>query len=181
MKWLNKESYEKFRPIYDNVYGGTYFKGYFNVSVHEFGGFVIGLDLTFVTNAPFGFGEEIKISDQTVTSGGYLSINTTSDKTGYIYPTMKVKCTSAGDLEITDSENRKTVVKNCSANEVVTFSGETKIPTTSLSSHTKFAQEFNYIFPRLKTTNSSDLNKLKFSLPCVVSVEFAPIRKVGIL
>lgn len=180
-KWLNRESYEKFRPIYDNVYSGVYFKGYFNVSVHEFGGFVIGFDLTFVTNAPFGFAEEIKISDQELSGSGYITINTTSDKVGYIYPKITIKCTSEGDLEINDIENRKTVVKNCSVNETITFSGETKIITTNLSSHSKLPQEFNYMYPRLKTSYTSDLNKLTFSLPCIVSIEFAPVRKVGIL
>lgn len=180
-KWLNRESYEKFRPIYDKVYSGVYFKGYFNVSAHEFGGVVIGLDLTFVTNAPYGFAEEIKVSNQTVASGGSITVNTSSDKAGYIYPKMTVKCTSVGNLEIKDSEGRKTIIKSCSTNETLTFSGETKVITTSLTSHSKLPQEFNYMFPRLKTTYSSDLNKFTFSLPCVVSLEFAPVRKVGIL
>lgn len=186
MKWLNRKSYEKLRPIYDKTYYGTYFKCSCNVSAREFGGNVIGLDLTFFTNAPFGFAD---IDDfiETLTSPGNLSIHSESDEIGYIYPRMRVIPSVAGDLVITnknEAENsnyRKTVVKNCAVNENILFTGETKIIKTDNASHTTISKDFNYVYPRLITSYNSDVTTFTFSLPCTVKLNFAPIRKVGIL
>ena len=185
MKWLNRKSYEKLRPIYDKVYNGTYFKCSCNVSAHEFGGNVIGLDLTFTTNAPFGFADK-EVDTYTITGGTNITVHSESDEIGFIYPKIIITMQEAGDLVITNSNEtkdiyKKTIIKNCAYNEVITFSGESKMIDTNLKAHTTLPRDFNYVYPRLHTTYSSDSTVFNFSLPCTAKFEYAPIRKVGIL
>ena len=185
MKWLNRKSYEKLRPIYDKVYNGTYFKCSCNVSAHEFGGNVIGLDLTFTTNAPFGFADK-SADTYTITGGTNITVHSESDEIGFIYPKIIITMQEAGDLVITNSNEtkeayKKTIIKNCAYNEVITFSGESKMIYTNLKAHATLPRDFNYVYPRLHTTYSSDATVFNFSLPCTAKFEYAPIRKVGIL
>lgn len=177
-KWLCRKSYEKMRPIENGAYNGTYFNGFFNVKALIFGSSVLGLELTFNTNAPYGFYDNEPIVT-TLAANESINIITTSDEIGYIYPYLKLTILADGDLKITNQEQKSTVVKGCKKNEILTFSGANKIITSS--SHSLLPQNFNYFFPRLVTTYSSDLNVLTFSLPCNLELKFDPIRKVGIL
>ena len=136
------------------------------------------MELTFNTNAPYGFYDNEPIVT-TLAANESINIITTSDEIGYIYPYLKLTILADGDLKITNQEQKSTVVKGCKKNEVLTFSGANKIITSS--SHSLLPQNFNYFFPRLVTTYSSDLNVLTFSLPCNLELKFDPIRKVGIL
>lgn len=179
MKWLNRKSYEKFKPIYNKVYDGTYFKGSFNVQAVTFAGSTIGFELTFTTNAPYGFAEKEKITSS-LTANGSINIKSDSDEIGYLYPSMKITCKSAGKLTISNSADSKyTVINNCSNGEVITFNGESKVITSS--SHTALSNDFNYIYPKIITKYDSDVNKFTFSLPCSVEIDYSPIRKVGVM
>lgn len=177
-KWLNRESPEVFKPIYDKIYSGTYFKGFFNISKKILGKDVIGFEVTFSPNAPYGFCDYKKSAD--LSASGTISINTDSDKIGYIYPNISITCKQAGDLTLTNTTTgEKTIIKNCSQNEIITIS-ETKVITSSMA-HSTLSMDFNYVHPRLKTSYSSDLNIFSTSLPCTITFSYKSIRKVGVL
>lgn len=181
MMWLNRKSYKKFRPIYDdNVYTGIYFYGSFNVQAKALDGDIIGLELTFNTNSPYGY-KEISPIQKTVGANSSITIKTDSDEEGIIYPTVSVKCTSGGLLKIINSkDSTSTIVQNCVAGETITFDGKTRQITSSATSHVTLAADYNYHAPRLLTKRGDDTNVLTFSLPCTVDIRFSPIRKVGI-
>lgn len=177
MKWLNRQSYEVFKPIYNKTYDGVFYRGYFNVRAKVLGDEVIGFELTFTSNAPYGFENCSKTVD--LSSGGNVTLNTDSDEIGYIYPNLKITCKQAGNLTLTNNrDGQKTIIKNCSANEVITIS-KNKVITSS--SHPTLASDFNYLYPRLITTYSSDANTFSISLPCNITFSYETIRKVGVL
>lgn len=179
MKWLNRKSFEIFKPIYDKIYSGVYFEGYFNVQTIVLAENVIGFELTFSTNAPYGFSD--CLVTKTLSASENISINTTSDEIGYIYPNIVIECKEAGDLTITNKrDDLQTLIKNCSANETITIN-EAKVITTTTSSHTTLSKDFNYKHPRLITSYSSDLNTFSVSLSCVITFSYKAIRKVGVL
>ena len=91
---------------------------------------------------------------------------------------MKIKCLSSGNLIINNSiENRDTVIKNCTQNEIISL--DYPIIESTLISH-KLQNDFNFNFVRIANTYENTLNKLTFSLPCEVQLSYNPIKKVGV-
>lgn len=181
VSWLQQRSYKKFQPVYDDgSFGGIFFMGTFtNITATKSGGKVVELDLTFTSNSPFGYDiEHFEESDSPMT------VYSDNDEVGCFYPTkFVVTCKSAGTVHITNSaeEDRYTEVSNCVADEVLTFDCENKIITSSVD-HAKLPNDFNYVFPRIVRTGDSPVtvNTFTDSLGSKMSVEYYPIRKVGV-
>lgn len=184
MMWLNRKSYKKFRPIYDNnVYNGVFYYGSFNIQEKVIDGNIIGLELTFVTNAPYGFAETVT-KQSTIAANGTVTIDTDSDEEGKLYPDVTILCSKSGDLTIENNRDTtgKTIIKNCVAGEVIKFDGKTRQISSSKSgsNHMTLPVDYNYHVPRLITERGADTNTFKFSIACSVTIQFNPIRKVGI-
>lgn len=183
MRWLNRKKYLKFKPIYDdNSFSDVYYMATFNVSLIKMTGQVIGLTLQLKTNAPYGFGEAINISGTMNSTEGFR-VEDTSDEIGHICCDAVIKCKQAGDLKISNSidPNNILIVNNCSANEVITLHGATKIIESSLSGHTKLYNDFNYNFMRIVNMYTDNINVFTSTIPCEISISYSPIRKVGIV
>lgn len=181
IKWLNRPDYCKFKPIYDED-SDLYYMGSFNLKAEKYGDHVIGFELTFTANAPFGFAEKDTLS-YTISNGGTtISFNSGSDDIAKpIYPVVTITAKKAGDLIITNKrDNSQTVLQNLTIGEVITLDGEHGISSTSLGTHTTFPNDFNYIFPKIITTYDNDKNEYLISASCEISIKYNPIRKVGI-
>ena len=184
MRWLNRKEWCKFKPIYDDLsFPNVYFMGTFTeISTINKGGVVCGLALTFTTNAPFGF-MEFEDNTFTVSSvNGTFTIYDESDELGNKYPDkVTIRMNNGGDFSLTNSLNeRTTTIKNCVANEVITLDCINKIITSSVS-HERLYNDFNYVYPMLTNTDTDSKNVFTATLPCVVTFEYKPIRKVGII
>lgn len=196
IRWLNKKSYHKFKPIHeddsDNV--NVFYVGTFNVSILKLGDKTLGLELDFTADAPFGYyaslDYDMDFSDITTQHAIY----DISDEIGYIYPhELTITVLEDGDLEIMNSQETKyVVIKNCVAGEVITLDGENKI-ITSDKSHTTLHNDFNYNFIKIINTwgDNEDyysdgkdvevnVNVFTVSLPCTISLSYTPICKMGV-
>ena len=92
---------------------------------------------------------------------------------------MSVEVLSAGNLTIQNSrDDRHTLVNNCVANEIITFSKVLQIHS-SVSSH-KLANDFNWYFPRISNGYEDVENIFTFSLPCKYQITYDPIVKAVI-
>lgn len=180
LRWLcRKDGYHKFE-IYQNGYKGTYFMGSFNQPNQiKVGGLIVGLELTLVTDSPYGY-EDIEFDFTTTASVGY-SIFNLSTETGHLYPIeFDCKCLESGDLQIHNSiEDRTTEIKNCVKDEIITLDGNHKIIETSVPTH-KIYNDFNYNYFRLGNTYNNNLNTITTSIPCEIHIKYALVRKVGI-
>ena len=182
IRWLNRKSYCKFKPIYnDGSFADVYYMAYFNMSLLKAGGDIVGLRLTLNCNAPFGY-QETKVFNGTLGSSP-LTIEDVSDEIGHLYCKTTITVKSAGDLTIQNSADKynAVIIKNCKENEIITMSGDTKIITTSMDSHKKLPNDFNFNYIRLVNTFSSRTNIFTANLPCEIKMEYNPIRKVGLL
>ena len=178
-RWLNKKN---FRPLVFNATGwtGITFEASFNVAAVLVGGDMYGLELTMMTNKPFAMLAEVT-TNLTFTSDALTrTFNDTSDEIGFIYPTsMEVTCGASGNLSITNAiENRTTVVKNCAANEKITFAYPSI--STSNSSHTTLLDDFNYVFPRVANSSASKVNSITASMACTMVIKYRPIIKIAV-
>lgn len=183
MRWLSRRSFHEFIPVVDKGFDGMnlIYYGSFNVSLIENRGSIIGFELTVTTNSPFAYGGTIEESYVIDSPNGSFQIENMSDEIGALYPELfSVECKSAGDLYITNElENRVTFIKNCSNSEVITMDCKNQIISSSDNSH-QIYNDFNFAFPRMFSTFEDTNNEFTFSLPCEVSIQYKPIRKVAL-
>lgn len=183
-KWLNRHDYKKFKPLPDDdqCYDIHYY-GSFNIAQIFVNGKIAGLTLTFTANAPYGFGEDNRFEITTSVTDNTFSLYGDSDELGsVIYPKVQIKCLTGGDLKITNlTTKNKLYVHNCEADEMITIDGEHKIITTSNEAHTTLCSDFNYGYLDIQTGESDELeNVYEVSIPCEITITYAPIRKVGV-
>lgn len=177
-KWLNRKDNLDFSPISDNEeFNGYHFFGSFNVKPIVICADIVGLELTFQSNAPYGFGDVIKIEK----TGTKFDIACISDELGYQPIKTTVKLLDDGDLSITNTFTGEiTMVKNCVKGEKIVFDSENLIITSNVE-HERLYNDFNYIYPRLFTDYRNSTNTIETSISCAILVEYRPIRKVGVV
>lgn len=184
LRWLNRRTYHKFKPVYENnEFSDVYYMGTFTtISAWMKGSDIVGLDLSFEANAPYGFQEPVSFTE-TVSANGTLTIEDTSDEIGWIYPEITIKVQSEGNLTISNSADpgHDCVINNCASGEVLTFHGSIKQLESSLDSHDTLFNDFSYDFPRIINTFTERTNTYTFSLPCEVSMTYSPVRKAGMI
>lgn len=176
-RWLSRPTPHKLQ-LTSSDYTGVYWMGSFNVEEYIYGNNRIGAHLTFECNAPFGYYDDVVLSDE-LTANDPLTFTDVSDEIGFIYPDMEITVKSSGNLELTDRDGRKTIVKNCAADEVLTFSHLLTI--TSSDSEHKIGDDFNYVFYRISNTYNDRSNTLTSNLPIEYTITYKPIAKVVVV
>ncbi len=180
LRWLaRRDGFHRFQ-LYQKGYEGVYFYGSFNdIKLLKLGGVLYGLELTLVTDSPYGY-ENISF-DLTARASVGSSVFCLSNETGYIYPKVfTCKCLEAGNLRLHNSvEDRVTEIKNCVKGEIISLDGNRKIIESSSVTH-KLYNDFNYNFFRLGSRYDDNLNIITASLPCEIHIEYESIRKVGL-
>ena len=197
MRWLNKKSYRKFKMIYsDGKCSNMYYKGTFpSIQMITLGENIIGLELSFQANAPFGYYEPLDFDMDFSDINNEFTIYDSSDEIGYIYPhILQVTVLEDGDLEIKNSQDKETVIiKNCIEGEIITLDGKNKI-ITSNKTHSTLYNDFNYNFVKIinKCGDSDDYyevdneddqveNVFSTTLPCMIHLSYSPICKMGVI
>ena len=175
-RWLMRPEYHKFKLIQPN-WAEIFMEGSFNVSQLEMNGVVYVLELTFISNRPFAMHEPITYKFTSSSSNNTFSFFDVSDEIGHIYPNVKITCLKSGTLEITNSiEDRSTIIKNVSINEVIQFTPSLVI-STSKSTH-EIQNDFNFTYFRIANKYGCRKNSLSFSLPCSIEITYSPYVKV---
>ena len=205
MRWLNRKEYKKFVPIYDNP--SDFYRIFFNGTFTDckaigIQGQVYGFTVTFTSNSPFAYldykpntytvintGEQFTIinsftKEEHTYTGGTFSIYDESEELGAVYPkSFVIKLIESGDLVIKndmDEMKRYTQIKNCVAGETLTLDCIHKV-ITSDKEHAKLYNDFNYVFPRLMNEFYDGRNLFHVTLNGDVTVDYNPIRKVGVI
>ena len=181
VRWLSQnDCFHNFK-LYQKGYEDIYFKGAFtSIDEIKIAGRLCGFELTFTTDSSYGYLDPISL-DFITTSNEKYYITDFSNEIGYIYPDVfTCKCLSSGDLVISNSmENRKTEIKNCLENEIISLDGQKKLIFSDNDSH-KIYNDFNYDYFRLANTYRNKENIITTSIPCEIHIEYSPIRKVGL-
>lgn len=183
-KWLNRHEYHKFKPLpNDEQFFDVYYYGSFNIVEILINGRVAGFTLTFTSNAPYGFGEEICFQIVTSEENESFSLYGDSDETNsVIYPKVQIKCLAEGTLEITNQTTKSHIcVENCAVDEMITMDGVHKIITTNNEAHTTLPNDFNYEYLDIAVGEDDALENIyEVSIPCEITITYSPIRKAGV-
>ncbi len=174
VKWLNRKDFHSFNFINDSP--SCYFDASFNISKLIINGELYGIRLIMETNRPFGYGSLVTVTKTYNSTNTSYIIENKSQELGYTYPTIKVKCTQAGNVTITNTTTQNTVViNNLSVNEEVEINGLAQTIKTSKTSH-KIADDFNYEFLPLQNS-INDSNNVIEATPCKLTISYNPIIK----
>lgn len=176
-RWLNRKKFHKFHPLSDR-YAGIYFYGSFNLQTKVMADNIVGMHLTFTSDSPFGYTDALYKFD--VNANEEQVIYDMSDEIGDSYLDAEIICKSSGDLEIVNLFNdRKTVIKNCSEGETISF--KNLIISSSIEErNSTIMNDFNFIFPMISNSYSDRKNTYSFSLPCSVVFKYKELRKIGV-
>jgi hypothetical protein len=210
--WLNRREYRKLKLINaTNADMSINYYGSFNVKQIMMGDNIIGLSLTFTSNAPYGFADEIsmvftffnkkcndcgecgdfdeKCSICESTNLEYIRnehfyLSGDGDEIGIIYPkvtiTFKQDCENFSILNVTTGTTL--FLKNCLKDETITIDGEHKIILTNTPEHNTLYNDFNYEYLDIQVADDDfSENMYEVSAPCLITIEYSPIRKVGVL
>lgn len=177
-RWLNRKEAHTLRIISENkIYDYLLFEGSFNLNQIEINGGIIGYEFHFISNRPHAIGDLVRKNIVATTTDYEYKFYDVSDESGYIYPkNLTIRCLQSGTLSIKNLlENRTTVIKNCSLNEIITFD-DTLYFSSSLQSH-KIQNDFNYVFFRIANTYENRLNSIVVNIPCEITFEYYPVIK----
>lgn len=178
-KWLNRREYKKFKVSDIHYYGS------FNIKEKTVNDRIVALVLTFTGNAPYGFGDPIK-NEFDFAEGSSFCIYGDGDEFGIVYPTVtiipKIDCIDQAYELKNETTGTKVVLNNLKRDEIIRLDGEHKIITSSDSEHvaTTLYNDFNYEWLDILISDNSQDNVYTFNMPCYISIEYKPIRKVGV-
>lgn len=174
-RWLNRKESHRFKIDKDN-YEDIYFVGRFNIKAIKINNIIYGLELTFVSDFPYGFSDEIT---ETFT-GKDFSVYNYSDEIGILLPTIKITCKEEGDLIIRNSmDNEIFKLTECKNGENIIIDSKNMIIQSSDLSH-KVYDCFNYNYIKLCNTYTERENKFNSTLNIDMEIKYSPVRKVGI-
>lgn len=161
---------------FEPYHATCYFDASFNISKIVVNGGLYGIRLNMETNRPFGYGDFVTVTKTYTSNNTSFTIENQSEELGYTYPTIKVKCTQAGNVTITNTTTQNTVViNNLSVNEEVEINGLAQTIKTSKTTH-KIADDFNYEFLPLQNSINNSNNVIE-ATPCKLTISYNPIIK----
>lgn len=178
-RWLcRKDGFHKFQLIQED-HSNLYFYGSFNVHTIQINGQTVGLELTFYSNAPYGYLDGYQI-DCSLSPEEPFTIYDVSDETGSIYTPIQITCLKSGNLKLTNSfDGKSTVINNVTKGELICLDMEKSIITSSNESH-DIVSDFNYSFFKISNSFEERENIITTTLPCQLYIDYAPIRKIGV-
>ena len=185
IKWLNRREYRKLKFINEENFGADVcYYGSFNVKQIMNGNRTIGLSLTFTSNAPYGFGEEINLEYDITNENKHFYLSGDGDEFGSIYPkitiTFKQDCEEFSILNVTTGTTL--FLKNCITNESITIDGEHKVILSDSTEHITLYNDFNYEYLDILVQDDDICeNSYEVSAPCLINIQYSPIRKVGVI
>lgn len=184
-KWLNRREHHKFKMYSENYDVANYiYFGSFNVREIALGEKTIGLSLTFKSNSPYALGEKISTTYEISKQNELMYLFGDSDEYGCIYPFVKIMLGENSDEFTIKNNSTGTVVylRNCVKDELITLDGEHKIIFTDNDEHTTLYNDFNYEYLDILVDESDyNENEYEVSNPCTITIEYYPVRKVGVL
>lgn len=180
--WLNRREYRKLKLINaTNADMSICYYGSFNVKEKMSGDRCIGLSITFTSNAPYGFIDKVVLKYDITTENECFIIHGSGDELGHVYPIVYIECKQDGNIQIKNiTTGTICSIENCKQGEVIYIDGENKI-IPPIDTHPTLYSDFNYEYLDIQICDDHlSLNEYEVNIPCKITIQYSPIRKVGV-
>lgn len=149
-----------------------------NVSYERIGGHIIGIVLNFECDSCFAWSGENTITINAKAHRHFYVFNNTDDLNSYVYPTVSILSSSAGNLRITNisDNNWCAEIKNVKAGERITIDSQHQIISSNLP-HGLLLDDFNLKWFRM----IPDKNEYVSDSDIAITIKFRVPRKVGVI
>lgn len=149
-----------------------------NVSYKRIGGHVVGITFEAECDSCFAWSNEYNITINAKTNLPFYAYNNTDDLNNYVYPTVTIFSSSAGNLSITNisDNNWHSEIKNIKSGEKITMDSKHQIISSNLD-HDLLLDDFNLGWIRLVP----DRNKYISNMDVTILMKYRVPRKVGIV
>lgn len=185
--WLCRKSFHKFK-IEQDGYLHIHWNAVFTSKQINLGGRTVGLELTMYTDSPYAYLNEVvhefhfdthDIHDSNDVARKHFQ--TPAQAEGYTYPDLEIKIQDEGyDGKLSLWLNgRKTEIKGCQTQELITIKGRQQVICTSNNDH-DIAKDFNFIFPRMDRDYQEHTNYLSADLACDITLRYFPVILAGL-
>ena len=179
MRWYlrndNKYYYLQFvQPDYEEIFFRVKCTSCKSISVANR---VVGIELTFQTDAPYGYSKEYT---DTYNFGTVLTpfINF-SEEIGEIYPDLTINITEDCTIALYNNLTKKTTqIDDCVANEVITYNAQTEEWLSSTNRNV--IASYNFVPFSLANVLNTRKNLLSFYGSGTVTLKYRLIKKVGV-
>ncbi len=186
MRWLVRKDYKDLQFIQEG-YENIFYHCQITAQKYEVAGQCIGLSLTVLCDAPFGWSEEMftTISSSTNTT---VKLYDSSDEIGVIYPNMTLLSrTGTKDAPQTITINNKLTgtnlqIKNCIADEQITIQDMmiTSNECYEKGGHETFLSDFNWKWFSIGNTFQNRVNEITVNGNCEIQLNWRVPRKAVI-
>lgn len=151
MRWLVKTNYNYIN--FDD--GDVYFNVTMNVTAKKVGGHIRGFEIIATNDSVYSYSE---LQFTNLSSGTWL-LRDESSVIGYTYPKLYITTKADGEVSIEREGDRKTVISNCVAGEVLVVDCEHEIIKCSRGAH-DLSSDFNFVFFRFFNTEDTNQNNV---------------------
>ncbi len=158
---------------------------YFNVICTDIkavsvGNIDYGLELTFISDSPYGYGKEeryiIDVGGSSMIQKKFIDM---SDEVGETYPNLKIEIYQPSTINIkNDLTKCNFELKNCVGGEIITVNSITGDITSSMRGN--IVKDFNYNWFSFGNTYDTRSNSLMLTGRAKVTMFYRQIRKVGV-
>ncbi len=186
--WLCRKSFHKFKIAQDS-YRHIHWNAVFTSKQINFNGHTVGLELTMYADSPYAYLDEVVHEFHFDTHDIHDSSNllrkhfqSLAQAEGYTYPDLEIRILDEGNNNGKLTlwlNNRKSEIKGCKTQELITIKGQQQVICTSDSNH-DIARDFNFIFPRIERGYQEHTNYLSADLACDITLKYFPVILTGL-
>lgn len=175
-RWLLRKEYHDLQFINEKHSIPRHYRGIINISKLIADDIIMGLRLVVTTDKPYAYGDPVRAT-HSFEAGGAWEFPDNSTLIDSTPLNLVITCKESGDLTLTnDLTDTQLIIKNCTANEVLTIDGENCIITTTNNNH-EIWDDFNYEFLTIGNTKDNCNNNITSSLACDVTLSYNPVIK----
>ncbi len=175
--------------IAQDSYRHIHWNAVFTSKQINFNGHTVGLELTMYADSPYAYLDEVVHEFHFDTHDIHDSSNllrkhfqSLAQAEGYTYPDLEIRILDEGNNNGKLTlwlNNRKSEIKGCKTQELITIKGQQQVICTSDSNH-DIARDFNFIFPRIERGYQEHTNYLSADLACDITLKYFPVILTGL-
>ena len=171
MRWLVRKTYNYMNFDESDIY----FNVTMAVTPKKVNGKIFGFEITATNDSVYSYSKPYSY----YYSAGVHKFTDESSVIGYIYPKLEIEVIHDGEIRIETNDDKRMIISNCTAGEIIKADCEHGIIESSLPNH-NLSQDFNFEFIRFYNTYETRENIINIVNATITSMKGRYTRMVVI-